>query len=274
MVSSVLSWPANHPDADRPVNELLALARLGVLDEQQGYRDGPIFLRCPIGSWCAAHLNAIGILARLIARQRTGHAGPAHTSIAQGALVPMAMHWRRVERPRRPWRRACRRRRPGLRCSNPATASGLHLMGEPTKSPLFRDAMAEVRPEGQRKDANTLFGMFDGWAEALLLHPSAEWLETFWANDVPVQPALPPGEIFSDEQARANGYVIEVDHPDLGRIAMAGSPLTVDPPTRMRRFAPELGQHTDEVCNEWKRRSAGAFRAHRPAPSSAGRSRA
>ncbi len=59
--------------------------------------------------------------------------------------------------------------------------------------------------------------MFDGWAEALLLHPSAEWLETFWANDVPVQPALPPGEIFSDEQARANDYVIEVDHPELGR---------------------------------------------------------
>ena len=23
----------------------------------------------------------------------------------------------------------------------------------------------------------------------------------------------------------------------------------------MRRFAPELGQHTDEVCNEWKRRA-------------------
>ncbi len=118
-------------------------------------------------------------------------------------------------------------------------------MGEPTKSPMFREAMEQVRPEGQRDDPNRLFQMFDGWPEALLLHPSGEWLESFWANDVPVQPALPPGEIFTDEQARANGYVIEVDDPELGRIAMAGSPITVDPPTRMRRFAPGLGEHTD-----------------------------
>ena len=47
IVSSVLAWPANHADADLPVDELLTMARLGVLDEQQGYRDGPIFLRCP-----------------------------------------------------------------------------------------------------------------------------------------------------------------------------------------------------------------------------------
>ena len=47
----MLSWPANHADADRPVDELLAMARLGVLDEQQGYRAGPIFLRCPIANW-------------------------------------------------------------------------------------------------------------------------------------------------------------------------------------------------------------------------------
>ncbi len=255
IVSSVLSWPANHPDADRPVNELLALARLGILDEQQGYREGPIFLRCPIGSWCAAHLNAIGIVARLIARERTGRAGPAHTSIAQGALVPMAMHWRRVEQPSPSLAIGMPKAQTGASLFESGDGVWLHLMGEPTKSPLFRDAMAEVRPEGQRDDPNALFGMFDGWAEALLLHPSAEWLETFWANDVPVQPALPPGEIFSDEQARANDYVIEVDHPELGRVAMAGSPLTVDPPTRMRRFAPELGQHTDEVCNEWKPRS-------------------
>src|SRR3954462_2331674 len=40
IVSSVVAWPANHADADLPVDELLTMARLGVLDEQQGYRDG------------------------------------------------------------------------------------------------------------------------------------------------------------------------------------------------------------------------------------------
>ena len=69
----------------------------------------------------------------------------------------------------RPGRAACRWRCTGDACEQPSPSlaigmpkaqtgaslfeSGdgvwLHLMGEPTKSPLFRDAMAEVRPEGQ-----------------------------------------------------------------------------------------------------------------------------
>ena len=92
---SVLSWPANHVDADRPVDELLAMARLGVLDEQQGYRAGPVFLRFPIGNWSSAYLLAIGIVTRLLVRERAGSSGPVHTSLAQGGLVPMAMHWQR-----------------------------------------------------------------------------------------------------------------------------------------------------------------------------------
>ncbi len=260
IVSSILSWPANHVDADRPVDELLALARLGILDEQQGYRDGPIFLRCPIGSWCAAHLGAIGIVARLIARGRTGRGGPAHTSLAQGALVPMAMHWRRVEQPSPSLAIGMPKEQTGASLFESGDGVWLHLMGEPTKSPLFREAMARVRPEGQRNDPNALFGIFDGWADALMLHPSAEWLESFWASDVPVQPALAPGEIFDDEQARANAYVIEVDDPTLGRIALAGSPITVEPPTRVRNLAPALGAHTREVLAEWQPRE------HAPVP--------
>ena len=234
IVSSVLAWPANHADADLPVDELLTMARLGVLDEQQGFRDGPIYLRCPIASWCASHLAAIGIVARLITRQRTGHAGPAHTSLAQGALVPMAMHWRRVERPSQSLAVGMPKGQTGATLFETGDGVWIHLMGDPTKSPMFTDAIAVVRPDGPRQDPGTLFQQTDGWSEALLLHPSSAWLESFWANDVPVQPAAPLGAIFGDEQARTNGYVIEVDHPELGTIAMAGSPVTVDPPTHMR----------------------------------------
>jgi crotonobetainyl-CoA:carnitine CoA-transferase CaiB-like acyl-CoA transferase len=255
IVSSVLSWPVSHVDADLPVNELLALARLGVLDEQQGYRDGPIFLRCPIASWCASHLAAIGIVARLIARERTGRAGPAHTSLVQGALVPMAMHWRRVERPSPSLAVGMPKGQTGATLFETGDGVWIHLMGDPTKSPLFAAAMATVRPEGPRQDSSTLFQQTDGWPEALMLHPSGEWLESFWAHDVPVQPALPPGAIFADEQARTNGYVVQVDHPELGAIAMAGSPITVTPPARVWSLAPALGAHTDEVLAEWTPRA-------------------
>ena len=97
---AVLAWPAGHPSAEGPIDDLLVSARLGLCDEQRGHRDGPVFLRFPFGSWCAVYLSTIGVLARLIQRQRGGAGGgPAHTSIAQGALVPTMMHWARAETP-------------------------------------------------------------------------------------------------------------------------------------------------------------------------------
>src|SRR5262245_50825574 len=60
IASSVLAWPANHPDAERPVDELLAMARLGICDEQMPMsREGPVLVRFPLGSWGAVYLAAI-----------------------------------------------------------------------------------------------------------------------------------------------------------------------------------------------------------------------
>ena len=44
-----------------------------------------------------------------------------------------------------------------------------------------------------------------------------------------------------------NGYVVDLDDPEVGRITVAGSPLTITPPARVRSAAPVLGAHTDDV---------------------------
>jgi crotonobetainyl-CoA:carnitine CoA-transferase CaiB-like acyl-CoA transferase len=89
------------------------------------------------------------------------------------------------------------------------------------------------------------------YVDAFLKRPSKDWLEAFWANDVPVQPAVPIGEILHDEQARANDYVLDVDDPVAGTITTAGMPLTINPPQAVRGTPPDLGAHTDEVFAEW-----------------------
>ncbi len=54
-----------------------------------------------------------------------------------------------------------------------------------------------------------------------------------------------------DPQAAASGTVFEVEHPAAGRMRQLASPLRfAETPTRLRRHAPRLGEHGDEVLGE------------------------
>lgn len=267
IASSVLSWPANHPDADLPVDELLAMARMGICDEQMPMRrGGPVFIRFPLGSWGAVYLAAVGIAARLLLRGRTGQVGPAHTSLVQGALVPMGMHWSRAEHPSPPLAIGMPKEGRGSQVTLMECADGMwvHLMKSPDTSPLMRAALDRMGPEGvaaaneAAREAAGAVGMgypnLGANVEAMLTRPSTEWLADFWANDIPAQPALPFGAIFDDEQALANGYVDHLDDPEAGRIRVAGRPLSISPPQRIRGPVPRAGAHGEEVLAEWSDR--------------------
>ena len=264
IASSVLSWPANHPDADLPVDELLAMARLGICDEQMPMRrDGPVFIRFPLGSWGAVYLAAVGIAARLLLKGRSGQVGPAHTSLVQGSLVPMGMHWSRAEHPSPPLAYGMPKEGRGSQVTLLQCADGtwIHLMKNPDSSPLMQATFEQMGPEriaaaneAVRESVGPVglgYPDLGANAEAMRTRPGAEWLADFWANDIPAQPALPFGAIFDDEQAIVNGYVDHLDDPDLGRIRVAGRPLAITPPQRIRGPAPRPGAHDDEVAAEW-----------------------
>jgi crotonobetainyl-CoA:carnitine CoA-transferase CaiB-like acyl-CoA transferase len=81
-VGRLRAYPPGHPDEGRPGWDPLVLARLRLLDEQPGWRPGPIYLRLPLASLGASYLLAIGVLARLSRRLRTGQGGVVTTSLA------------------------------------------------------------------------------------------------------------------------------------------------------------------------------------------------
>ncbi len=62
------------------------------------------------------------------------------------------------------------------------------------------------------------------------------------------------GAVLDDEQARMNGYVVEVDDPALGTVTMPGNPLTTTPPCAVRAPAPVAGADRDAVVAEWQPR--------------------
>ncbi|MPZ91108.1 MAG: CoA transferase [Actinobacteria bacterium] len=80
----------------------------------------------------------------------------------------------------------------------------------------------------------------------------AEWMEHFDGLDVCVGPVNDFAETFADEQVRHRAMVIEAKVAGAGSLKQVGNPIKLRSMTSdlLRRPAPGLGEHTDEVLEE------------------------
>jgi crotonobetainyl-CoA:carnitine CoA-transferase CaiB-like acyl-CoA transferase len=87
--------------------------------------------------------------------------------------------------------------------------------------------------------------------QALLACPAAEWVEALTAAGVPCGPVLTRNQVIHHPQVAALGLVIETEHPRAGRLRQtrAAARFSQTPP-EIRRGAPGLGEHTQEVLAE------------------------
>ena len=238
VVAGVGGWPRRHAFADAPVRETLVLARLGILDEQPGHRPGPVFIRMPFASWIASWLSAVGVIARLIARERDERGGIAHTSLAQAALVPMTMHWSRAAQPTPVFAKGLDKSVP-IPLHRCADGRWIHVHYSPDAAPWMAEALTAMGPAEVAR-ANALWPPshvapnFGANREIIATRNAQDWVEHFWAHDVAAQIAAPFGEIYADEQARLNGYVVELDDPVFGRTRQPGPAYHVQPSAQVR----------------------------------------
>jgi crotonobetainyl-CoA:carnitine CoA-transferase CaiB-like acyl-CoA transferase len=76
----------------------------------------------------------------------------------------------------------------------------------------------------------------------------AHWLGLFDANNIPCGPINDYSQVFQDPQVIARELVVDITHPTLGAIKALGSPIKMSAtPPDVRRRAPLLGEHTEEV---------------------------
>jgi crotonobetainyl-CoA:carnitine CoA-transferase CaiB-like acyl-CoA transferase len=79
-------------------------------------------------------------------------------------------------------------------------------------------------------------------------HGKHEIMEHCQANGVPVTAVFDVGEAARQEHLRERGYLVDIDHPELGRLADLGAPFKLPAsPGGPRRPAPLLGQDNAEV---------------------------
>jgi len=217
-----------------------------------------------IADQMGATILATGILAALLARERTGRGQKINTSLLGSALHLQAIGVTVASLRGKGWTQHARKR-----TKNPLTN---HYRCGDGKWVLFSEIQADrFWPEfcralgldaliddprfatamgGRRDHAEELIEILD---RTLAARPRDEWVRRFDEQRAPFSyaPVNDYADVISDPQVLENDYVIEFDHPAAGPVKLAGYPVRFsDTPARIAREAPEFGQHTEEVLQE------------------------
>jgi crotonobetainyl-CoA:carnitine CoA-transferase CaiB-like acyl-CoA transferase len=91
-----------------------------------------------------------------------------------------------------------------------------------------------------------------GILEDRLRHkPMDDWIELFSKHNIPCGPINTMDRVFTNPQVAAREMVVEINHPEAGRVKLVGSPIKLSrTKVRVRRHPPVAGEHTEEILQD------------------------
>jgi len=248
------------PYADRGGYDLIAQGMSGLMRVTgEGAGRPPVKVGAPVADITAGILAAMGILAALEARHRTGEGQMVDTSLFEAAIVHTY------------WQSAIALATgvaPGpMGSAHPlnapyqafATSDGWITVGAANQTNWLRlldvlDAPALRADERFATGAGRMRHLGD--LEAALnvefrKRTSADWLDLLERAGIPAGPVLDVKEMHVNEQTRARAMVVETKHSALGTVETIGLPVKFSAtPGGIAHGAPVYGEHTREVLLE------------------------
>jgi benzylsuccinate CoA-transferase BbsE subunit len=208
----------------------------------------------------AAYYGAIGAMCALFARERDGMGQWVDLSMQEAAVAAVehvagsffgdgrieprrgTLHWSRYFRVAK-----CR---DGyiMHCTLGDWTSLLEWVAADSKAqdltaPEWQDVIYRA------EHAEHLFDILDDWVRS---YSRDELLERAQMLRLPYATVRSPEALFDDEQLRARGYFVSVEHPELGRtFRYPGAPYLFNgSPWQVYRRPPLLGEHTSEILRQ------------------------
>lgn len=259
--ASVTGFGSDGPAGQWPGFDQIAQGYSGLMSVTGNPDTGPTRVGVAIGDQTAGMWAALGVMAALMERQRTGLGQRVETSLLASLVGLLSVQGQRYlslgETPglagnTHPvispygvfatgdgplniapattdmWQRLCR-------------LTGLpELIGDPR----FLDNAARVE---HRVELKVLL------EERLAQHTREHWTAALLAAGIPAGPINNIADVFADAQVRHLGLVEEVEHLELGPLRQVGSPIRMDATRNgsIYRAPPVLGQHSREVLGEY-----------------------
>jgi CoA:oxalate CoA-transferase len=256
---SINGFGSSGPYKDRPAFDFIAQAMSGFMSVNGGPDDPPLRSGLPISDLVAGLYAALSIAAAVPHARATGRGQRVEVSLTNGLVSLLAYiatnYFATGSAPARsgndhpiaaPY--GLFPTRDGQIALAPADDAFFRrladALGEPglKTDPLYATQSVRVK---NRARINAIVG------GKLAADTTAYWVETLNKAGVPCGPVNDVAEVFDDPQIRAQEMVLDVDHPTYGLVRLLGFPIKLsETPCRLQRFAPELGEHSDEILAE------------------------
>jgi CoA:oxalate CoA-transferase len=256
--TSVSAFGQTGPYRDQPGYDLSIQALSGVMSLTGPLDGDPVRCGSPIGDLVGGMVGAMGTLAALHERERTGRGQRVDVALLD-SQVSLLMYWATLQ-------------------LTTGHVQGRVGSGHPTIVPYgsFRtkDSYVIVAVFGDRffKLFCETVGLEDLAADprlktnpgrvrhcdeviarveaALEQRTTQEWLDVLRDVGIPCAPVNDVAQALCDPHVRDRGMVLEVEHPTAGAIRLLGNPIKTAAPRQQILPPPLFGEHTNEVLSE------------------------
>jgi crotonobetainyl-CoA:carnitine CoA-transferase CaiB-like acyl-CoA transferase len=249
-------YGSDGPYRHLPGQDLLIQAISGLAANTGTEEHGPTISAAAVVDQHSASLLAMGILAALVSRGRTGEGQRVDLVMVQAALdlqaEPVVYHLNgaKLRRPKAPSADTFHAAPYGLY----ATADG-HVVVSITPVRTLIEVLGNPAELAPFEDPDIAFSRRDEIRAVLdpyfRRRTTAEWIELLRAHDIWCAPVNNLSDTFEDVAVKHIAPVLEFEHPRAGRVRVLKHPVRYSSgEATLRRLPPELGEHTDEVLGE------------------------
>ncbi len=233
-------------------------ARSGVMDLMHEADNPPNISRPAYGDSITSQSLLAGVMAALYIRERSGIGQEVEVSLFNSAVFALGTDITGClisgEDSVRPSQKTMAN---PLRNIYPTSDNRWIMLGMTTSQPYwpsFCEALSlenikdDPRYATQNERAEHAAELIEIIQKTFRAHSYDYWVDVLSRNKLIWSPVKTPLEVSRDEQAIANDFYGEWDHPDYGKIRMLNSPIKLSKTKSENRCkAPQLGEHTEEI---------------------------
>ncbi len=259
ILASISGFGQDGPYVERPGFDQIAQGMSGLMSVTGFPGQGPVRTGAAIADVAAGLFAALGVMAALIERERSGKGQWVQSSLLHAGIALLDFQAARYLKEGEVPSQVGNDHPTSMPTSAYQTADGhinVAASGEGMWQRLCKtigreDLLARSEFKDQPARAQNRAALNAELNASLAKKKGAQWIEALNGAGVPCGPIYTMDQVFADPQVQHIRAAAEVKHPKLGTFRVVNQAATLSrTPATMASATPELGEHTGEVLAE------------------------